>query len=79
MRAGLGWGMLPEGAAAPELAAGTVVELAPGRYLDVPLHWQCWSLRTPSLDDLTARVRAAAADALRPGSRTSQVPVLPAF
>lgn len=60
LRAGLGWGMVPEQAAAHELAAGALVDVAPGRWLDVPLYWQHWALRTPTLDDLTDRVLAAA-------------------
>ncbi len=63
--AGLGWGMVPEAAAAGPLAAGTLVELAPEPWLDVPLYWQHWALRTATLDDLTERVVRAAAAALR--------------
>ncbi|WP_448631716.1 LysR substrate-binding domain-containing protein [Cellulomonas soli] len=68
VRAGLGWGMVPERAAASLLAEGAVVELAPGRFLDVPLHWQHWSLRTASLEALTGRVVAAAGRGLRRAS-----------
>ncbi|MCC2318955.1 LysR family transcriptional regulator ArgP [Cellulomonas chengniuliangii] len=68
LRSGLGWGMAPEQAVADDLAAGALAELAAGRWLDVPLCWQSWSLRTPTLDALTARVVAAAASALRPAS-----------
>lgn len=57
---GLGWGMVPEANAQPELMAGRLVELAPGRSLDVPLHWQHWKLGSPTLDELTTRVVAAA-------------------
>ncbi len=60
LRAGLGWGMVPEQAAAPALADGSLVEVAPGKVLDVPLYWQHWALRTPTLDDLTERVLVAA-------------------
>lgn len=60
LRAGLGWGMVPEQAAADEVASGALVDLAPGRRLDVPLYWQHWALRTPTLDDLTERVLDAA-------------------
>ncbi|UJP39768.1 LysR family transcriptional regulator ArgP [Cellulomonas palmilytica] len=65
LAAGLGWGMAPESAAGSGLADGTLVDLAPGRWLDVPLYWQHWSLRTPTLDDLTTRVVRAATTALR--------------
>ncbi|NKY40350.1 ArgP/LysG family DNA-binding transcriptional regulator, partial [Cellulomonas septica] len=37
-------------------ASGALVDVAPGRWLDVPLFWQHWALRTPTLDDLTERV-----------------------
>ncbi len=65
LAAGLGWGMASEAAAADALAAGALVDVAPGRWLDVPLYWQHWSLRTPTLDDLTARVVRAATTSLR--------------
>ncbi len=66
VRHGLGWGMVPDVTANPLLAAGTLVELAPGRHLDVPLYWQHWKLRTPALDDLTHRVITTAVGALHP-------------
>jgi LysR family transcriptional regulator (chromosome initiation inhibitor) len=64
VRAGLGWGMLPEGVARPEIAAGRLVRIEPDRSLDVPLHWQRWRLRSPVLADLTDRVVAAARTSL---------------
>ena len=67
--AGLGWGMVPETAATDLLASGALVEIRPGRSLDVPLYWQHWALRTPTLDDLTERVVQAASAALRPVRR----------
>lgn len=66
IEAGLGWGMVSEHEADAFAAAGTLVDLAPGRFLDVALHWQRWSVRATVLDDLTARVIQAAAAALRP-------------
>ncbi|MGY4643398.1 LysR family transcriptional regulator ArgP [Cellulomonas sp. URHB0016] len=62
---GVGWGMVPEPEADVHLADGTLVDVVPGAWLDVPLYWQRWSVRTPTLDDLTARV-VEAARALRP-------------
>ena len=56
-RAG-GW--CPRSPRASAIAAGALVEIRPGRHLDVPLYWQHWALRTPTLDDLTDRVVAAA-------------------
>jgi LysR family transcriptional regulator (chromosome initiation inhibitor) len=65
--AGLGWGMIPELQAGPHLAAGTLVELAAARPVDVPLYWQQWKLDSPAL--------AAVADAVtRAASRDLTVP-----
>jgi LysR family transcriptional regulator (chromosome initiation inhibitor) len=63
--AGLGWGMVPEQDAQRRAAAGELVDLDAARWLDVPLHWQRWSVRTPTLDELTRRVTAAARAVLR--------------
>lgn len=65
IRLGLGWGMVPEQIAAEQIAAGRCVELAPGRYLDIPLYWQRWRVDSPVLTALTDAVRVAAATALR--------------
>lgn len=58
---GLGWGMNPEALVAPLLASGALVELVPGRVLDVPLYWQHWRLDAELLRTLTRCVREAAA------------------
>ena len=63
---GVGWGMVPEATAREELVAGRLVELVPGRHLDVPLHWQHWKLGSPTLDELTGHVVAAARSSLHP-------------
>jgi LysR family transcriptional regulator, chromosome initiation inhibitor len=60
VRIGLGWCMLPEPQARADLAAGTLVRLAPD-VIDVPLHWQRWRIDSPRLAALTEAVRAAAA------------------
>ena len=65
IRLGLGWGLLPEAVARPDLAAGRLVDLAAGRHLDVPLYWQYWRLESTALAALTAAVRTAASTALR--------------
>ncbi|WP_328347228.1 LysR family transcriptional regulator ArgP [Micromonospora sp. NBC_00421] len=65
IRLGLGWGLLPEAVARPDLAAGRLVDLVAGHHLDVPLYWQCWRLESTALAALTAAVRAAAGTALR--------------
>lgn len=69
VRQGLGWGMLPDVVAGPEVAAGRLVRLGAGPGLDVPLHWQRWRLRSAVLADLTERVVAAADAVLVPPPR----------
>lgn len=58
--AGLAWGLQPVVLAAPHLAAGRLVELAPGRPLDVDLHWTAARLPSVTLTELTNRVRDVA-------------------
>jgi LysR family transcriptional regulator (chromosome initiation inhibitor) len=65
IRLGLGWGMVPEQIALADIEAGRYAPLVPGRFLDVPLYWQCWKIESSVLDELTAAVKAAAAAALR--------------
>jgi len=60
VRAGLGWGVLPEPQARADLAAGTLVRLS-ADVVDVPLYWQRWRLDSPRLAALTDTVRGAAA------------------
>lgn len=56
---GLGWGMVS--VTGDEVDPGSdLVDLAPGRMLEVPLHWQRWSVRAAALDALTDLVRDAA-------------------
>ncbi|WP_456698377.1 LysR family transcriptional regulator ArgP [Aeromicrobium sp. P5_D10] len=64
VRLGLGWGMLPRQQSADAELAGQLVELEPGRHVDVTLHWQRWALTTPALEAVEAAIRAAAADHL---------------
>ncbi|MFT3664498.1 LysR family transcriptional regulator ArgP [Piscinibacter sp.] len=63
---GLGWGMDPQALVAPLLQRGELVEIAPGRVLDVPLYWQRWSLETEVLKTLGEAVAAAAREHLLP-------------
>jgi LysR family transcriptional regulator (chromosome initiation inhibitor) len=66
IRLGLGWGMIEEEMVEDELADGRLVEVAKGKYVDVPLYWQRWKLDSAVLDALTAAVLEAAATGLRP-------------
>jgi LysR family transcriptional regulator, chromosome initiation inhibitor len=60
VRRGMGWGMLLEREAVDEIGRGNLVELVPGRHVDVPLYWQHWRLESPAITDLTREVIAAA-------------------
>ncbi len=64
VRLGLGWGLLPAEDSAKAERAGELVDLDPGRHVDVELHWQQWSLRTPVLDAVAHAIRSAAATSL---------------
>ncbi len=64
-RRGLGWGMMPEHFVKDALETGELVEIAPGRSLDVPLYWHRWRLNSPALNALSAAVHRAATDSLR--------------
>jgi LysR family transcriptional regulator (chromosome initiation inhibitor) len=66
VRQGMGWGMLVDAQARDDVAAGKLVEIAPGRHVDVPLFWQHWRLGSTLMDDLTEAVVAAAAEWLAP-------------
>ncbi|OHT85245.1 LysR family transcriptional regulator ArgP [Mycobacteroides saopaulense] len=55
LRVGLGWGMMPE-----QLDRDGLVDLAPGRYLDVPLYWQHWKFESVTLHAITSAVHEAA-------------------
>jgi LysR family transcriptional regulator (chromosome initiation inhibitor) len=65
IRLGLGWALVPEQIARADIAAGRVVELTPGRHLDVPLYWQYWRMQSDVLTALTEAVKAVAAETLR--------------
>jgi LysR family transcriptional regulator, chromosome initiation inhibitor len=58
--AGLGWGMNPLCLVKDKLADGRLVDLSPGRHMDVALHWQYARVGARLLDLLTKEVVAAA-------------------
>lgn len=64
IRLGFGWGLLPRQQYADLEAAGDLVVFDTGRHVDVTLHWQQWSLRTPALDAVADAIRTAATTAL---------------
>ena len=63
---GMGWGMHPEVLIRQQLAAGTLVPLAPGREFSVPLYWAHPRSAQQTLARLTQCVMAAARDWLAP-------------
>jgi LysR family transcriptional regulator (chromosome initiation inhibitor) len=63
--ASIAWGMNPVSLVQAQLQAGTLVELAPGRTIVVPLYWQHTRLQVPMLDRLTRSVVSVARRALR--------------
>lgn len=62
---GLGWAMAPAAMLHAPLASGALQTLAPGRWLDVPMYWQHWAIRSPTLALLTEGLLDAAAGGLR--------------
>ncbi|HQT63809.1 MAG: LysR family transcriptional regulator [Acidocella sp. 20-57-95] len=67
--AGLGWGMSPLALVAGHLQAGRLVNLWPGRSLDIPLYWQHVRIGKRLLEGLTREVLLAARPVLRAGLR----------
>lgn len=59
--AGLGWGMVPRVQAEPLVRSGALVDMAPDRGVDVPLHWQQWKLDSPALAAVAEAVLISAA------------------
>jgi LysR family transcriptional regulator (chromosome initiation inhibitor) len=64
VRLGLGWGMVPNQQIRNGEAEGVLVDLAPGRHIDVVLYWQQWTLHTPVLAAIYEAIGAAAAEHL---------------
>ncbi|MEI2778867.1 MAG: LysR family transcriptional regulator ArgP [Tetrasphaera sp.] len=62
---GLGWGLIPELQWTCDVAPRELVHLAPDRPVDVPLHWQAWTLDSPPLRALSDVVVAEAHARLR--------------
>ncbi len=64
--AGLGWGLLSDLQLAEPALRSSVVLLDPRATVDVPLHWQRWKVRSPSLERLSEVVLAGARTTLHP-------------
>ncbi|MGA7437062.1 MAG: LysR family transcriptional regulator ArgP [Luteibacter sp.] len=63
---GLGWCLAPDLLARPALDAGEVEIIDAGRMLYVPLYWQCASVRSSTLRQITQTLRHVAESALSP-------------
>lgn len=61
---GLGWAMHPQALVREHLDSGALVELKPGRPLDIPLYWQHARIASTLLRELTQAVILAAKDGL---------------
>ncbi|WP_341395365.1 LysR family transcriptional regulator ArgP [Arthrobacter sp. G119Y2] len=59
VRAGLGWGMVPELQVGSDFDDGRLVLLDARAHHDVVLYWQSWTLQSERLDRLTEAVRRA--------------------
>jgi LysR family transcriptional regulator (chromosome initiation inhibitor) len=62
---GLGWGMLPDIQTESLVRAGALVILDHARWIDVPLHWQQWSVESSTLALVATTLSKAAAVDLR--------------
>lgn len=62
---GLGWAMNPELLVREHLRTGALVEVAPGRSVDVELYWQSWRLSSKLIEALTEEIVSAARAQLR--------------
>lgn len=60
LEAGFAYGMLPVLQCGAQLKAGTLVDLAPGHVLDVPLTWHSWDIQTPFTRALSDNIIATA-------------------
>ncbi|PXX97554.1 LysR family transcriptional regulator ArgP [Halomonas sp. LBP4] len=64
--AGMGYGLIPEQQVTRELEEGRLVDLDPGRHVEVPLYWHHWRHGGRTLDALTSHLLATARQWLAP-------------
>ena len=65
VRAGLGWGMVPELQLGTDLVDGSLVLLEDAAHRDVALYWQTWTLDSERLNRITECLREAGRRQLR--------------
>lgn len=63
---GLGYGMVAEQQIGARLASGALLDLAPGKYTDIALHWHTWRVQSPKLERLSAAILEAGRRSLLP-------------
>ncbi|MCG2585092.1 ArgP/LysG family DNA-binding transcriptional regulator [Massilia sp. TS11] len=63
---GSAYGLVAEMVAFPAIEAGQLVDLTPGRWVDVALSWHAWNIDTPFTRSLSEQVLDTAARYLRP-------------
>ncbi|TCP12099.1 LysR family transcriptional regulator (chromosome initiation inhibitor) [Crenobacter luteus] len=66
VRLGLGWSMVPASMAQPALAAGELLDLAPGHTIDLALYWHRWRGESRLMRTLAAALEHACRAALLP-------------
>lgn len=64
VKLGMGWGMAPISQVENELQSGELIELTPGKCIDVKLYWHLWGLDTALTLSLTDALKRAAKKAL---------------
>lgn len=65
---GLGYGLVPDSQSREALARGELVDLAPGRFTDIPLYWHSWQITPPLMQRLCRSFAEAAAAHLEAGT-----------
>ena len=66
IRLGFGYGMLPLEQCQAMLDNGSMVDLAPGLYIDVPLYWHAWRIQPQRVERMGAALLRAAHEVLLP-------------
>jgi LysR family transcriptional regulator (chromosome initiation inhibitor) len=69
---GLAWGMNPEPMCHEHVEKKRLVELVPGRHVDVQLYWQSWRISSAWFEELSANIVQEARRTLRQGKRAAR-------
>lgn len=68
----LGYGMVAEQQFGDRLASGALLDLAPGKFTDVALHWHTWRVQSPKLERLSAAILEAGRRSLLPSPAAAE-------